>query len=83
MENFGSIGFSSYLNLLDNLQLIPEINIALTNDSDFTSSLGLRYSFQPGKSIDLYYSNSAGLDDMGQILEDKDYRFGIKLNFLF
>ena len=82
-KSFGGIGVSSYINLLDNLQLIPEINISLNSDSDFASSLGLRYSFQAGKSIDLYYSNSAGVQDIGQLLEDKKYRFGIRLNFLY
>ena len=71
------------INLLDNLQFIPEINTSLENDSDFNSSLGLRYSFQPGKSIDLYYSNSLGIQGLGQLLEDKEYRMGIKLNFLY
>ncbi len=82
-KSFGGVGVSSYINLLDNLQLIPEMNISLNSDSDFASSLGLRYSFQPGKSIDLYYSNSAGVQDIGQLLEDKKYRFGIRLNFLY
>ncbi len=82
-ESFVGVGVSSYINLFDNLQLIPEINISLKTDSDFNSSLGLRYSFQPGKSIDVYYSNAAGVQDIGQILEDKEYRFGIKLNFLY
>ena len=82
-KSFGGVGVSSYINLLDNLQLIPEMNISLNSDSDFASSLGLRYSFQTGKSIDLYYSNSAGVQDIGQLLEDKKYRFGIRLNFLY
>ena len=83
IKSFGGVGVSSYINLLDNLQLIPEMNISLNSDSDFSSSLGLRYAFQPGKSIDLYYSNSAGVQDIGQLLEDKKYRFGIRLNFLY
>ena len=83
IESFGAVGVSSYINLLDNLQLIPEINFPLKNDSDFVSSLGLRYSFNPSKSIDLYYSNAAGVQDIGQFLEDKKFRFGIKLNFFY
>ena len=59
------------------------MNISLNSDSDFASSLGLRYLIQPGQSIDLYYSNSAGVYDIGQLLEDKKYRFGIRLNFLY
>ena len=83
IKSFGGVGVSSYINLLDNLQLIPEMNISLNSDSDFASALGLRYSFQPGKSIDLYYSNSAGVQDIGQLLEDKKYRFGLRLNFIY
>ena len=83
IESRGGFGFSSYINLLDNLLLIPEVNTSLKNDSNFNSSLGLRYSFQKGKSIDLYYSNAEGIQDIGQLLEDKEYRFGIKLNFLY
>ena len=33
VESFGGIGFSSYINLLDNLMLIPEINTSIKNDS--------------------------------------------------
>ncbi len=83
VESFGGIGFSSYLNLSDNLMLIPEINASIKNDSDFNSTLALRYSISPEKSLDLYYSNAAGVQDIGQILKDKEYKFGINLNFLY
>jgi len=46
------------------------------------STLALRYSFSPEKSLDFYYSNAAGVQDIGQLLKDKEYRLGIKLNFL-
>jgi hypothetical protein len=83
VENFGGIGFSSYINLSDNLMLIPEINTSIKNNSDLNSTLALRYSFSPEKSLDLYYSNAAGVQDIGQLLKDNEYRFGIKLNFLY
>ena len=83
IETIGAVGVSSYINLLDKLQLIPEINASFKNELDFNSSLGLRYSFQPGKSLDLYYSNAAGVQDIGQFFEDNEYRFGIKLNFIY
>ena len=82
VKSFGGIGFSSYINLLDNLMLIPEINTSIKNDSDLNSTLALRYSFSPENSLDLYYSNAVGLQDIGQLLKDKEYRLGIKLNFL-
>jgi hypothetical protein len=83
VESFGGVGVSSYVNLLDNLQFIPELNTTFKNNSDLNYSLGLRYSYLSGKSIDLYYSNAVGIQDIGQFLEDKEYRLGFKLNFLF
>ena len=82
VESFGGIGFSSYLNLSESLMLIPEINTSIKNDSNFNTTIALRYSFSPEKSLDLYYSNAAGIQDIGQLLKDKEYRLGIKMNFL-
>ena len=82
VESFGGIGFSSYINLFDNLMLIPEINTSIKNNSDLNSTLALRYSFSPEKSFDLYYSNAAGIQDIGQLLKVNDYRLGIRFNFL-
>ena len=81
-DSIGGVGISSNINLLENLQFIPEINTSIKNDSDFNSSLALRYSFSPEKSLDLYYSNAVGVQDIGQLLKDKEYRLGIKMNFL-
>ena len=83
VESFGGVGVSSYINLLDNLQLIPEISTSFKKGSDFNSGLALRYHYSPEASVDLYYSNSAGIQDIGKLLEDKEPRFGIKLNFLY
>ena len=83
VESFPGIGVSSYINLFDDLQLIPEINTTLKKNSDLNSSLALRYSFGPGQSIDLYYANAVGIQDIGTLLEDEEYRFGIKLNILY
>ena len=83
VQSFGGIGFSSYINLSDNWTLIPEINTSIKNDSDLNSTLGIRYSFSPQKSFDLYYSNAVGAQDLGQFLKDNEYRLGIKFNFLY
>ena len=83
VESFGGLGLSSYINLLDNVQIIPEVNTSFNNDSNFNSTFALRYSYSSEKSIDLYYSNSVGIQDVGQLLEDKEYRFGFKLNFIY
>ena len=80
---FRGIGFSSYINLLDNLQLIPEINVSQKIDSNFNSTIALRYSYSPQNSIDIYLSNALGIQDVGQILKVEDYKLGIKLNFIY
>ncbi len=82
-ESFGGIGLSSYINFSDDLLFITELNTSIKNDSDLNSTLALRYSFSPAKSLDLYYSNAAGVQDIGQLMKDNEYRFGIKLNFLY
>ena len=83
VDSFGGVGVSSYINLLDNLQLIPEINTSFTKGHDFNYTLALRYKYSQEASLDLYYSNAAGIQDIGQLFEDKENRFGIKLNYLY
>ena len=82
-ESFGGVGISSNINLLENVQFIPEINTSLKNNSDFNSTYAFRFSYAQDKSVDLYYSNAAGIQDIGQLLENKESRFGIKLNFIY
>ena len=83
VESFAVLGISTYISLSDNLMLIPEINNSFKNSSDFNSSFALRYSYRKGSSVDLYYSNSAGIQDIGQLFEEKEFRYGIKLNFQY
>ena len=83
LESFGGVGISSNINLLENFQFIPEINTSLKNNPDFNYTYAFRYSYAQNKSVDLYYSNAAGIQDIGQLLEDKEYRLGIKFNFLY
>ena len=83
VESFGGLGISSNINLLENFQFIPEINTSLKNNSDINSTYAFRYSYAQDKSVDLYYSNAVGIQDIGQLLENKEYSFGIKLNFLY
>ena len=78
--------YSTISNLKNNncgYRVIPEINNTFKNHSDFNSTITFRYEYNPNKSIDLYYSDAPGIQDIGQFLEDKKYRFGIKLNFIY
>ena len=80
VDSFGALGISKYINLGDRFLIIPEINIQLSKESESNKTISLRYSYSPSRSIDLYYSNAIGIQDLGQNLEGED-KLGIKLNF--
>ena len=71
------------INLLKSLSVITEANIGLSDNSESNNTFAFRYSYSPEKSIDLYATNAVGLSDIGQMLKSDDYKFGIKLNFIF
>ena len=77
------MGFSSYININDKLQLIPEINTLLKQENESNATLAIRYSYSSQKSVDLYYSNAVGFQDLSQILKSDENKFGIKLNYIF
>ena len=72
-----------YLNLTDNLQLIPEINYLLDDNIQSNNTIAIRYSLSDNKSIDLYTSNALNTQDLGQLLRSKDRKFGFKLNLFY
>ena len=80
--NFSGIGSSLYINLSDKLQIIPEMNISIYN-SELNNTLSFRYKLSQRKSADLYLSNAIGVQDLGTIVKDKDYKYGIKLNIIY
>tara|TARA_B100000886_G_scaffold52010_1_gene31949 strand:+ start:705 stop:2519 length:1815 start_codon:yes stop_codon:yes gene_type:complete len=83
IETIAGLGISAQIKLLNNLQLIPELNISFKNDQDLNSSIALRYFYSPKKSIDFYYSNAAGLQDLGQLIKDEEYKMGIRFNLFY
>ena len=83
VDNLGSLGFSSNINFLNNLNFISEINIGVTDKAESNSTIAFRYSYDSAKSLDLYLTNAVGLSDIGQMLKSDDYKFGVKLNFIF
>tara|TARA_Y100000589_G_scaffold294218_1_gene299705 strand:- start:142 stop:1983 length:1842 start_codon:yes stop_codon:yes gene_type:complete len=82
-ERASGIGSSLYINLLDELQIIPEMNITLNNKSKLNNTLSIRYKLSKNKTADLYISNAVGVQDIGSIIKDKDYRYGLKLNIIY
>ena len=81
-KSFGALGVSFYVNLFDNLVLIPEFNFSIKENNESNNTLAIRYLFNENKSIDLYYSNALSTHDLGQILKSEDYKYGIRLNLL-
>ena len=79
-DSFGVLGFSTYINIGDKFLIIPEKNIQLSKESESNNTISFRYSYSPSRSIDLYFSNAIGIQDLGQNLKGKD-KFGIKVNF--
>ena len=79
VDSFGAIGISKYINLGDKILIIPEINIQLSKESESNNTISFRYSFSPSRSIDVYYSDAIGIQDLGQNLKGKN-KIGIKLN---
>ena len=83
IESIGGLGISAQIKLLNNLQLIPELNQSFKNVQDLNSSIALSYFYSPKKSIDFYYSNAAGVQDLGQLIKDEEYKMGIKFNLFY
>ena len=83
IDSFGALGFSAYININDKIQLIPEINTLINQEKESNATLALRYTYSLQNSIDLYYSNAVGFQDLSQILKNKESKFGIKLNYFF
>ena len=83
LENFSGIGSSLYLNLSNKLQIIPEMNIALNNNSKINNTLSIRYKLSQYKSADLYMSNALGFQDLGTIIKEEDYKYGLRLNIIY
>ena len=81
--DLGAIGFSKDINLLNNLQFIAETNLGITKNSSDNSTFSLRYSYSNAKSIDVFATNSVGFQDIGTMLSTNDYKFGIRMNYIF
>ena len=81
--NLGAIGFSKHINLLNNLQFIAETNLGITKNSSDNSTFSLRYSYLPEKSIDVFATNAVVFQDIGSLLSVNDYKFGLRMNYIF
>ena len=83
VENLGALGFANNINLSNNLQFIAETNLGITKGSKDNSTFALRYAYSPTNSIDVFVTNSVGFQDIGTMLSLKDYKFGMRMNYIF
>ena len=82
----GSIsGLGLSLNYIfhEKISFLSEINFNLSNHWDSNSTFSIKYSPNKSNSIDLYISNSAGIQDLGQIVRDNNNRLGVKISFIY
>lgn len=79
-----SIGLGANIQLSQNLQLIPEVNLATNDTAGSNASLALRWLPSSSSALDLYVSNAAGLSSVGQLLENVDQtRVGARITLQF
>ena len=83
MDNLGALGISSYFNLSKVLIFIAETNIGLNHNAENNSTFSFRYLNNPRRAIDFYLSNAVGLEDLDQLLKSDNYKYGMKISFIF
>lgn len=79
-----SIGLGANIQIANNLQLIPELNIAANDTAGTNATLTLRWMPSRRSALDIFVSNAAGLLSVGQLLDNVgETRFGTRLTFQF
>ncbi len=81
--NLGVLGLSKNINISNNLQFIAETNLGITKNSANNATFSLRHISSPSRSTDFYLTNSVGFQDIGTMLRTKDYKYGIRVNYIF
>ena len=77
-----ALGTSLIIDLNEYLSLILEGNTALENaESNFTSAL--RISKNKKRYFDLYLTNAANFNDIGELINNKEISYGFKIGFKF
>tara|TARA_Y100000589_G_scaffold182687_1_gene173043 strand:- start:1580 stop:3412 length:1833 start_codon:yes stop_codon:yes gene_type:complete len=83
VDNLAALGISNYTNLSQKLLFISETNIGLNENSECNLTFSLRHLQNKDRAIDFYVSNAVGIEDLGQLLRSDNYKFGIKMSFIF
>jgi hypothetical protein len=77
------IGMGANVQLGGSFQLIPEVNLVVTDWDQTNGTFALRWLANRHTAVDLYVSNAAGLYDIGQLLRVDQARVGGKLTLQF
>ena len=80
--NTGALGIGINYKVNNIMELIPEINLNFSDWEQSNSAFIFRYSKSENRSLDLYVSNAAGTQDIGQLINLKEFRYGFKLNLI-
>ncbi len=83
VDNLAAVGFSKFINLSENKLFIAETNIGLDENSENNFTFSLRHLQNKDRTIDFYISNAVGTEDLGQLLRTYNYKFGLKMSFIF
>ena len=83
VDNMAALGISNHINLSEKLLFIAETNIGLEENSENNLTFSLRHLQNKNRIMDLYVSNALGIEDLGQLLRSDDYKFGIKISWIF
>ena len=82
-ENIKGIGIGIDYKLNKKLSLIKEFNYNISYKEENNNTFSMRYIYSPEKSVDFYYTNALGLQDMGQLFKSESSKFGIRINLLY
>ena len=76
--NVWGIGISANIQLTPDLELLPEANIVFSDQKESNSTLALRWNVNDKISIDSYLSTASSIEDIGQLLNANQTRYGIR-----
>ena len=79
IENLWGVGLSSNIQLLPNLEIIPEANIVLNKLNQSNATLGLRWHASQRFSVDVYASTAASIVEAGQLISADECRWGTRI----
>lgn len=82
-SNPWGIGFSANVQLSEQLQLIPEANLVLSDPDASNGTIALRWLANKSTFLDVYVSTAAGLYDLGTLLGSDQVRVGTRISLLF